>query len=137
MKVVKKATVKKSRIEQIRKLVDPKESTRITRKAENALIDFEEVVATRYAFASEIMENQDSKTIDAIERLVEKMGEMAGPPVFMYEGLSFGEKERLEKIQLRNLYWVAVRLMAACATWDIKIANFTLPTDRCAKCRKA
>jgi hypothetical protein len=67
--------------------------------------------------------------------MVEKMHLMAGEPVVKFKGMSIpAEATRLQKLQSENLNWCAVRLFVACAVWDIQIANFKLPDDKCAKC---
>ena len=42
---------KSKRIKEIKQLVDPKESAKLARAAENALIDLEEKVQARYDYA--------------------------------------------------------------------------------------
>jgi hypothetical protein len=126
---------KSKRIQEIKALVDPKESAKLARAAENALIDLEEKVQARYDYANEILEAQDTETVNAVEHMVESMRRMAGPPIFRFGGVAFdNESNRMEAIQMKNFYWVAIRLMVACIEWDIQIANFTPPKKKCMRC---
>lgn len=105
--------------------------------AEIALAEHEAFVEERYAYALEIKQAQDDATEVAINRMVVRMLAMAGPPVFKYRGISITtDEERLKSIQVKSLTWIAVRLLVACAEWDIRIANFKTPKKRCAKCGK-
>lgn len=132
MKITKKSVARARRTEEIKNLLDPKKG----KAAENALLDYEEVIAERYAYAEKILEAQDSETLDAVDALVEKMTQMAGTPVFKHGGVSVGTPELLRRIQQKNFHWIAVRLLVACAEWDIQIANFQLPSHLCARCGK-
>ena len=61
---------------------------------------------------TEILEAQDTETSDAVEHMVESMRRMAGPPVFRFGGVAYdNEPDRMRAIQMKNFYWVAVRLM--------------------------
>jgi hypothetical protein len=102
-----------------------------------ALNEHEAMIEERYAYALEIKQAQDETTEAAINRMVMRMLAMAGPPIFYHNGISVAaDEERLKSIQVKSLTWIAVRLMVACAEWDIRIANFTAPKKKCAKCGK-
>jgi hypothetical protein len=135
MKPVKSKRARRRR--EIAALIDPKTSRRFERGLENALIDLEEAVDERYESALKIYHLQDERTRDVIKGMATKMQHMAGRPNFTYKGVSLqADPDRLTKIQERNLFWIAVRLLVACAEYDIQIANFKLPDDNCAKCGK-
>lgn len=135
MRPKKKATRREARRGEISLLLDPKTAKRSARALDNALIDFEETTAERYAHAREIYLMQDEPTRNAIALMVEKMHVLAGEPVVKYEGVQIkAEPHRLQQIQSQNLNWCAVRLFVACAIMDIQIANFKLPDDKCAYC---
>lgn len=104
---------------------------------EMALAEHEAAVEERYSYAMEIKKSQDDATEVAINRMVVRMKAMAGEPRFYYNGISIpADPERLSSIQIKSLTWIAVRLMVACAEWDIRIANFKAPKRSCAKCGK-
>lgn len=106
--------------------------------AQAALDKYEALVEERYQFALEVKKAQDEKTEAALNRAVVRMLAMAGPPIFRHDGISVqADEERLKSIQVKSLTWIAVRLFAACAEWDIRIANFTPPKKKCAKCGKS
>lgn len=138
---MKKKPVKaarKRRTEEIRELLDPKAARRWERDWQNELIDLEERVEENYKYAQEIYRLQDQATRDAIQEATEMMAYMAGPPTFKFRGRPITEDmPRLRVVQERNFLWIAVRLLVACAEWDIQIANFKLPSGNCARCLKA
>lgn len=132
--VVKKKAKRKAEIE---KVFSPKAQKRFEGEAENALIDAEEAAQARYDWAKGIKELQDDKTQVAINRMVAQMARMAGPPVFTYKGVTLNvEEDRIKRIHYFTQLWIAVRLLAACAEWDIQIENYTPPKKRCAKCAR-
>lgn len=105
--------------------------------AEIALAEYEALVEDRYAWALSVKQDQDEATEAALNRAVVRMLAMAGPPIFKYKGISVAaDEERLKSIQVKSLTWFAVRMFAACAEWDIRIANFKPPKKACAKCGK-
>lgn len=117
--------------------MDSKAARRYERDAENALIDVEEKVDQNFKIARATFLLQDVETRSAIEAMVEQMKKMAGTPVFRFRDQVYPAKqERLNAIQEKNLVWIGIRLFTACALWDIRIGNFTLPHDRCARCGK-
>lgn len=135
MKPVKKMLRRDKRREEISDLLDPKTAKRFARDMDNALIDTEEQVDERYAYAREIYLMQDEVTRNAIGMMIEKMLALAGEPILKFKGTAIqAPREKLLEIQMRNLTWCAVRLFVACAIWDIQIANFKLPDNKCAKC---
>ena len=105
--------------------------------AEIALAEHEAFIEERYEYALEIKKAQDEPTTVAINRMIARMQTMAGEPRFYYKGFSVkADEERLKSIQIKSLTWMAVRMFVACAEWEIRIANFKLPTKQCAKCGK-
>jgi len=115
--------------------MDPRTQRKYERDSENALIDLEERISERYEYAQNILKLQSDSDRRIVTRLVEQMKRMAGEPRFLFQGQSLQtDEDRLRVLQERNFTWLAVRLLAACATWDIQIGNFKLPTDKCAKC---
>lgn len=86
----------------------------------------------RYAYALPIKEMQDEATQVAINRMVAQMAHMA-PPISIEDAKT---AELMRSIQYKNQTYIAVRLLVACAKWDIRIANFKLPSATCADCGK-
>jgi len=128
---------KARRIEEIKDLFDPKTQRRWERDWQNELIDLEERVEENYKYAWEVFKLQDDTTKQALREAVKMMAHMAGEPTFRFRGRPVVEDmARLRVIQERNFLWIAVRLMVACAEWDIQIANFKLPAGKCARCFK-
>jgi hypothetical protein len=133
MKPIKKKTG--VRREEIKELFDPKAARKFEREAENALIDLEEKADKVYQFAREIYLAQDEKTRNVVECMVETMKDMSGPPNFKFRGQSYpADMTRQQFVQDKLFTSFAIRLLTACALWDIQVANFKLPQDRCAKC---
>jgi hypothetical protein len=125
------------RIAEIKELFDPKAAHRWERDWQNALIDLEEKVGEHFKYAREIYLLQDDGTRKAIDLMVETMTRMAGEPVFHFQGKSVVvDGDRLRKVQEQNLYWIATRILVACAEFDIQIASFRLPVGKCARCLK-
>lgn len=136
-KPVAKAKKKKTRSAEIQKVFSAKEQRKLEREADNALIDLEEEVEQRYKYARKIYDKQDEQTQAAIDHLIGTMEKMAGPPVFIFRGIRMNaDTDQHKTIQQKNFMWIAVRLLVACARWDIKIANFKLSKQRCADCGK-
>lgn len=135
MTPVKKITVRKKRQEEIAEVMSPRAARKYERDAENALIDYEEEVDRRYDYAQGILKMQNQAVLGAVDVLVEQMKRMAGTPIFTYKGSAYpASPSRLLQCQERNFVWIAVRLLAACAVWDVQISGFKLPEDHCAKC---
>lgn len=134
-KPIKKQKAK--RIEEIKDLFDPKAQRKWERDWQNELIDLEERVEENYTYARVIYLIQDDSTKEAIRKAVEMMAHMAGEPTFRFRGRPIVEDmARLRAVQERNFLWIAIRLLVACAEYEIQIANFKLPADHCARCGK-
>jgi hypothetical protein len=124
-----------------KKVAKKKLSAEATEKfIKRSLKDLDAEVDERYEFAMKFMKSQDDDTREAISRMVDTMSQMAGRPTAHI--LLPGEKERTpinvdQMIFERNLFYLAVRLVIACARMDIRIAKFKMP-KLCADCgRKA
>lgn len=104
---------------------------------EIALAEHEAFIEERYQYAMGIKREQDDSTEVAINRMVARMQQMAGEPYFKYKGISVpADPQRLRSIQMKSFTWIAIRLLVACAEWDIRIANFKAPKKICARCGK-
>jgi hypothetical protein len=128
---------KKRRVAEIEELFDPKAARKWERDWQNELIDLEDTAKERYAYAREIYLLQDESTKKAIDTMVETMTRMAGKPVFKFRGkVITTDESRLLTVQAYSLNWFAIRILIACAEFDIQIANFRLPAGKCARCLK-
>jgi hypothetical protein len=99
---------------------------------EMSLVEMSARADERYDYAKAIKELQDEPTVVAINRMVAQMARMT--PVIVEEDAK--KRELKKSIQYKNQTYIAVRLLVACAKWDIRIANFKLPKKRCADCGK-
>lgn len=142
-KPVKKKAVKKkvTRQAEIRKVFDPISQATAEREIKKGLAELDERIDDRYEHAKRIVEAQSSLLQQAVDDLVAEMKGMAGDPVFYYKGtcinaVNVGSRELGERMQAKNFYWMAVRLLVACAKWDIRIADFKAPQGYCAVCGK-
>jgi hypothetical protein len=137
MRPVKKSKVKSARVHEIEELFDPKAARKWERDWQNELIDLEDTAKERYDYAREIYLLQDANTRKAIDTMVETMTRMAGKPVFKFRGKAItADESRLQVVQGHSLNWFAIRIFIACAEFDIQIANFKLPSGKCARCLK-
>ena len=128
---------KKRRISEIEELFDPKAARKWERDWQNELIDLEDTSKERAAYAREIYLLQDPNTRKAIDQMVDTMTRMAGDPVFRFRGKAITtDLPRLRVVQNNSLNWFAIRILIACAEFDIQIANFKLPVGKCARCLK-
>jgi hypothetical protein len=135
---VAKAKKKRQRVEEIEKLFDPKEQRRYERRLKERVAELEENAKVQDQYVKKILGANDESVHEIVEWIVERMAVMVGPPSIVFEGQRLnsvdGEVAALAKIQQSNFYFIAVRLLAGCAAWDIKIGNFKLPSKLCAKC---
>jgi hypothetical protein len=86
----------------------------------------------RYQYAMSIKEIQDEETEVAINRMVAYMARMA-PPITDEDAKI---RDFKKSIQVKNQTYIAIRLLVACAKWDIRVANFKLHKKSCADCGK-
>ena len=135
MKPMKKSKARKNRVAEIEELFDPKTAKKFERAWQNELIDLEELAEEHFKYAREIFLLQDLPTREVITHMTETMQRMAGEPAFRFQGrVITDDMPRLRKIQQQNFLWMAVRLLVACAEWDIQVNNFKLPPGNCARC---
>ena len=102
-------------------------ATEIEKFIKRTLKDLDEEVDVRYAWARKFMKGQDEGTRQAHERIVDVMNNMAGPPTAHI--LLPGDRARTAinvdaVLQDRNFYYMATRLILACAKLDIRIGKF-------------
>lgn len=140
MSVVKKkhppVIAKAKRRKEIEELFDPKSQKKAEREITAALAELDEATDERYEYAQALLEDQDDAVHRAVKQMVETMHRMAGPPRFVYKGIAWGEPAQLARMQEKSFTWIAVRIIAACAEWDIRIGKFKAPKRKCVKCGK-
>ena len=126
---------KAKRKAEIQELTDPKVAAKREREIKKSIARLDEKVDARYEFAMSVYNEQDDATQKAIDHMVEIMKRMAGRPVFRFEGQAINSDDGwAAKVQQKNFTYFAVRMLAACAEWDIRIANYTAPKKKCARC---
>ena len=135
---VKASKRRQERVKEIEQLFDPKAARKWERDWQNELIDLEDKVEVNYNYAREIYMLQGASTKEAINRMVTMMSHMAGEPVFKFRGQTITtDLPRLRVIQERNFLWSAIRLLVACAEYDVQVADFKLSPSNCARCGKS
>jgi hypothetical protein len=94
---------------------------KVIAKAKKKSADAETMAAIkeRYDYANAIFEIQDEPTKQLIRHLEGKAQEMG--------------RQQNEAGRMMSRY-VVIRLLIACAKWDIRIGKFKLPKKRCADC---
>lgn len=133
-----KAVAKKKRTDEIERLMSPQAQRKAERELKHFVDDLDERSEARADYAATILKVNDEETRKIVFTMVEQLLKMEGPPKIIYKGHTYnainGETELLEKIQVRNFTWIAVRALVACAEWGIMIDDFKLPADTCARC---
>jgi hypothetical protein len=127
-----------SRQAEIARLFDAKTQRKQERELANYILDLDERSQARADYAERILQANDDSVREMVEWIADNLRKMEGEPQIVFNGQTYnavkGETELLEKIQYRNFTWVAVRVLVACAEWDIRIGEFNLPDDHCARC---
>ena len=133
--------VRAKRVKEISTLLDPKESKKRERRLNAHFMELDEKAEKREAYTSAILSANDESIEEIISAMVKSLAKMTTPPgngEFVFEGTAYNlnekEKQLRNSIQLRNRRWIAVRCLVACAELDIRIGNFKLPADKCARC---
>lgn len=119
-------------------LLDSKAQRKAERELANYILDLDERSQVRADYAERILQANDESIREIVSWIVEEFRKMEGEPKIVFRGQTYnaikGETELLERIQERNFSWIAIRLLVACAEWDIRIGNFNLPNNACARC---
>jgi len=134
----KKKVVEMSRDLRIKEIFSDKAQRKLERELANYVLDLDERSQERYDYAQQILKVNDDTVREIVGWIVEELRKMEGEPKIVYKGQTYnaikGEGDLLDRIQHRNFTWIAVRLLVACAEWQIRIGNFTLPSNNCARC---
>jgi hypothetical protein len=100
------------------------------------LRDFTKRTEERYEGAKTLYDAQDERTRGAVDRMVQKMIEMAGEPVATIKNGKVSRTVKVDvELQEKNFFYIAMRIMVGMAQWDIRVANFVLPGKKCAICQ--
>ena len=97
----------------------PKKKVIAKAKKKSADADAMKEIRKKYDYANAIFEIQDENTKAIIRHLEGKAQEMG--------------RNQNEAGRMLSRY-VVIRLLIACAKWDIRIGKFKLPKRRCADC---
>lgn len=102
--------------------------TKVRKKSavRHELEEIEARATKRYEYAMKIYQAQGIPGQAAINRIVSTMRRMAPRT----------DTEQETRIVLYNCTYMAVRLIVACAEWDIRISDFKALKRNCAKCGK-
>jgi hypothetical protein len=134
---IAKAKAKKKRRAEIERTMSSAEQRKFERRVKQVLDDFDELADERYAYAKKILDANPPEVNEIVERLAEKMRQMAGEPRLKVDGIFVNyDAGVLERINHKLHVWSAVRLLVAAAQWDIRISGFKLPKKMCARCGK-
>lgn len=142
-RVVKKKAKpgRQNRQAEIQELMSAESQRKAERGLQKFVMELDERSEERMAWVDQILAVNDAEISNVLAIMVETLARMQGSPKIVYHGRAYnaikGEAELLERIQDRNLSWVAMRCLVACAEWDIQVANFKLPNDSCARCGKS
>ncbi len=131
------AKKKGSRQKEIKELFSAEAQKKAERKVRRQLDEADERADELYNYAQKILEASPQATHEAVDRIVEVLERMAGKPRFRVDGIYVNvDPEILRTINRKFHVWIAVRLLVACAKWDIRIGDFKAPKHLCADCGK-
>jgi hypothetical protein len=135
--VVAKAKAKKKRQDEIGELMSPAAQKKAERAIRRALADMDELADERAAYANAILDANPPEIRQLVESMTEKMRYMQDRPRFVHDGIPVNiEPQVVQNLNDKIHLWVAVRLLVACAEWDIQVGNFKLPNNLCFRCAK-
>jgi uncharacterized protein YaaR (DUF327 family) len=137
MAVRAKAKARSKRRKEIVDLMSPQAQKAAERKIRHELDEMDERADECYAYATTILQHNSPLIREIVEQMVETMRQMQGRPRFTVDGIAVNvEPQIVENINRKIHTWLAVRLLAAAAQWDIQISGFVLPKKMCAVCGK-
>lgn len=133
-----KPVKKKKRQAEIQELVDPKAQRKADRAVRNYVDELDDKSAEREKYVAAILAANDDDVWQAVKAMVEMLTNMHGDPKLVYKGHAYNpsesELQTLKRVQKRNFRYMAIRVLVACAEWDIQIAGFTAPKKLCVRC---
>ena len=133
-----RARAKKKRQNEIAELFDATAQRKAERAVQKHVMEMDERSEEREQYVKVILAANDESVHEIVNLMVNALIQMEGDPRIFYNGQTYnaikGEADLLERTQVRNFRWVAVRCLVALAEWDIRIGNFKLPESECARC---
>lgn len=135
------AKKKKKRSAEIREVFDPKAQRKAEKKLRDFLMELDERSEERERYTSVILDVNDPSMLDIMDSIIESLKRMSKvPEIVSVDGQSFrlsgAELDLAKRIQERNFRYIAIRILVACAEWNIRIGDFKLPKHNCARCGK-
>lgn len=122
----------------VKKKIAPKAKKKNDRRLKEFIAGMVERSEIRQAWVDGILSVNSNAVRAVVEQMVDNLQKMEGPPKFVFDDRTYtavdGSTAVLEQIQERNFRYLAMRCLVACAEWDIRIADFSLPNDTCARC---
>jgi hypothetical protein len=129
---------KKSRSAQIEQVFSPQAQKKAERQISHYVMELDEKADEREAYTRTILKANDDSIERVVGLMVKELQTMEGAPVITFQGRRYnsigGETEQLKRIQQKNFRYIAVRVLVACAKFDIRVGTFKLPKDFCADC---
>lgn len=118
----------------------PKKKGKSASEIDAYLDQLEEELEPQSEFVDTIMTIQSTEVTEIVDKMVESLENMQGPPRMRVRGVNLTLNEdqfdRLQEIRDKQFVYMAVRILVACAEWGIVFGNFKLPKSNCAKCGK-
>jgi len=142
MPPVAKAKKKLQRRGEIEELMSPRAARKAERKLRDFIMELDERSEERESYVQTILKANDESVLETVALIVEQLEKMSPTQgdLVTFEGQSYrlvgGEAELAQRIRIRNFRYIAIRVLVACAEWDIKVGDFTLPRSNCARCGK-
>jgi predicted nucleotide-binding protein (sugar kinase/HSP70/actin superfamily) len=143
MPPVAKAKKKVQRQAEIAELMNPKAARKAERKLRNFIMELDERSEAREEYTQSILAVNDRSVLETVSAIAESLLRMSpykNETVVVLDGRTYqvsgAEADLVRKIQMRNFRYIAIRLLVACAEWNIRVGNFNLPSDSCARCGK-
>jgi len=132
-----KAKARAKRRDEIQEIMSPQAQKALERKLKKEIGKQDDFADECEEYVQMILAANSDEVAEAVDHLTDTMKRMQGTPRFVIDGIRVNvEPEILANINHKIHRWVAVRLLVAAAEWDIRIANFKLPKDKCARCGK-
>lgn len=134
----KKKPVAKKKAKATSEISEPKK-LKLTKDATARLEEIEENAQRRYDWALWLKKQQPEELQNVANRMTNQMARMAYPPTFNFNGVNYSSvvgEQRLRSIQYKNHLYLSMRMLVACAEWDIRIGNFKAPAHECIRCGK-
>lgn len=137
------AKKKRKRSAEIAEVFDAKAQRKAEKLVRNHIMTLDELSEERDSYAQTILKENDASVRDITDRITESLKRMQpihADIVLTVQGQRFRptpeEVSLLKNIQERNFRYIAVRILVACAEWNIRVGDFKLPKHNCSLCGK-